>query len=578
MTTILDQQFVAHIFAPAEGPHAPAAYKALRAIWTGCGQLYHMTDPISDSGLPVLLPETLESQPAGAEIALAARERPGADACQAVLRLHHDVLNLSIGIMQPGPWTLPAPPSSDSAGPADIPEWWNSFDFGWNLLCEPRAGLFLGEARFFLARLDAKDEISSASPGLYQSLSPLLPPTVASGQEPSAGVPVLGDFALWETAIRPDDRTLRRFVVAITPDADPVASAWVWSGGDATIPPLARYLLHAAKLRYEMRVWQRDSQSRQLQAALDSLSSEIVRLDAQDPDKEALLAVRSKDARRLSLDLDTLRQTAEIAADNMTRAVDLADLMVPGGPFADDADLARSVLERLGDEIGYLDRAIRKADLIPGTARPVPGLEQAGKPTVHAAERSLEQDRKRNVFVVYGRDEAARKAIFEYLRALDLRPLQWESLVQETGRAAPSLSEAVRQGLLVSTAVIVLMTAEDIVRLHPDLHGRQESQAETADNMQARPNVLLELGMALAVKPDQTLILFIGQQRPVTDLGGLNYIQIQSGSDWRSKVANRLEKAGCPVDRSGQDWLRAGGFDDLAALNRAPGVASDPSQ
>jgi len=548
MTTILDQQFVAHIFAPAEGPFAEAAYKALRAIWTGCGRLYHMTDPIAESGLPLLLPETLESRPGEAEIALAARERPGAAACQAVLRLHHDVLNLSVGMTHP-------------AGSTDG---WASLDFGWQLLCAPHAGLFLGEARLFLARLDAADGIGEASPVLYQSLSPLLPEMAAGDRDPSAGVSVRGEFCLWETAARPDDRSLRRFVAAIAPDADPAASSWVWSGGGVAIPPFARYLLHAAKLRYEMRVWQRDSQSRQHQAALDSLSSEIARLDAQDPQLEALLAVRSKDAKRLSLDLSTLRQTVEIAADNMTRSADLTGLMVPGGPFADDADLARALLVRLGDEISYLELAIQKADLVPDAARP----------TAQAAERSLDEDRRRNVFVVYGRDEKARRAIFEFLRALDLRPLQWESVVSETGSAAPSLSEAVRIGLRICTAVVVLMTAEDIVRLHPDLHEQAESQAETADSMQARPNVLLELGMALAVKPDQTLILFLGQHRPVTDLGGKNYVQVQASSDWRSKVAGRLAQAGCPVDLSGQDWRQAGDFDGLAALGRTPGTTT----
>jgi predicted nucleotide-binding protein len=548
MTTILDQQFVAHIFAPAEGPHAEAAYEAVRAIWSGCGQLYHLTDSIPESELPLFPPENLGSHPVDAEIPLAARQRPGAAACQAVLRLHHDVLNLSIGIAQPDP--------------ADIAAWWSSIEFGWNLLCGPYAELFLGEARIFLAGLDAKDQIGAASADLYANLSLLLPPAGTASGTASAGVPAGEEFALWETAVRPDDRMLRRFVLAIAPDADPVASAWVWSGGDATIPPLARYLLHTAKLRYEKRVWQRDSQSRKLQATLDSLSSEIARLDAQDPDLEALLAVRSKDAKRLSLDLGMLRQTVEIAADNMTRSVDLAGLMVPGGPFADDAGLARSLLERIGDEIAYLDLSIQKADLLPAPVR--------REPTVYEAERSLEDDQKRNVFVVYGRDEPARRALFEFLRALDLRPLQWESLVQKTGSAAPLLSEAVRRGLQISAAVIVLMASEDIVRLHPDLHDEHESKAEAEDNMQARPNVLLELGMALAVKPRQTLLLFLGEQRPVTDLGGINYVQIRKGSNWRNRVASRLSEAGCPIDWPSQDWLQAGNFDDLTAFDRAP--------
>lgn len=451
---------------------------------------------------------------------------------------------------------------------------WNSFDYGWNLLCQPHAKLFLGEARLYLAKLDAEGEVAVAPTALYSSISGPLPWTDGV----SAGVPVLGKFALWEAGDRPDERTLRRLAVAIAPGADPIASAWAWSGGGTAIPPLARYLLHAAKLRYELRVWLRDSRSRQLESTLDSLGSETALLGAQDPRRAELLAVRSNEARRLSADLGILRKSVEIAADNMSRSVDLADLMIPGGPFADDARLAQSLLERIDDQVDYLDRAIQKAALTSALSLPRSGREQAGEPTVFAAESSLHQDRSRNVFVVYGRDEKARRAMFEFLRALDLRPLQWEALVQRTGRAAPSLSETVRRGMQISTAVIVLMTPEDIVRLHPDLHDQPEGPSEMKESMQARPNVLLELGMAYAMKPDQTIILFLGQQRPVTDLGGVNYVQIKRGSDWRSKVASRLELTGCPVDMSGQDWLHAGNFDELDGHDRGPDDGPGSSQ
>ncbi len=79
----------------------------------------------------------------------------------------------------------------------------------------------------------------------------------------------------------------------------------------------------------------------------------------------------------------------------------------------------------------------------PVDVRPQAEVERAEYPTVYAVERALDDHRKRNVFVVHGRDEAARRALFEFLRALDLQPLQWETLVQETGSAAPSLREAI---------------------------------------------------------------------------------------------------------------------------------------
>jgi predicted nucleotide-binding protein len=324
------------------------------------------------------------------------------------------------------------------------------------------------------------------------------------------------------------------------------------------IPPLARYLLHAAKLRYEMRVWRSDSQARELRATLDSLSSELRRLGASDPARERLLRLRSLDVKLLDADLRDLRHAVEIAAGNLSRAFDLSGLLVPGGAFADDAALAQSLLEALDDEVAYLGRAAERAELTQRAA-------QDGTRTPAPAEPGPD-DLRRNVFVVYGRDEPARRAVFEFLRAIGLRPLEWEVLVRATGKGAPSLSETVRTGLAMTRAVIVLMTPEDVVRLHPELHEKNEAEAEAA--LQARPNVLLELGMALAAHPNGTLVLMFGDHRPVTDLGGINFIRVSDTPGCRRKIAGRLQQAGCLVDESGQDWLSAGNFASLGALRR----------
>jgi predicted nucleotide-binding protein len=541
---ILDLQLVAHLFAPVDGPDADAAYRAVAEIWRECGLQFQLTDPIPGIGLPYLLAGTRADLPADGEIALAACERPGAN-CQAVLRLHHDVLNLSIAL---------APPEMTAAQ-----SWWQAVGYQWETLTARHRPHLLGEARLYLARVDADKEVRAANPGLYAGLGGLLP-DADGDRNRSAGVDVPGGLVLWETATEPDDRVLRRFVLAIAPDADPAASAWVWSRGDVAIPPLARYLLHAAKLRYEMRVWRSDSQARELRATLDALSSELRRLGASDPARERLLRLRSLDVKLLDADLRDLRHAVEIAAGNLSRAFDLSGLLVPGGAFADDAALAQSLLEALDDEVAYLGRAAERAELTQRAA-------QDGTRTPAPAEPGPD-DLRRNVFVVYGRDEPARRAVFEFLRAIGLRPLEWEVLVRATGKGAPSLSETVRTGLAMTRAVIVLMTPEDVVRLHPELHEKNEAEAETEAALQARPNVLLELGMALAAHPNGTLVLMFGDHRPVTDLGGINFIRVSDTPGCRRKIAGRLQQAGCLVDESGQDWLSAGNFASLGALRR----------
>jgi len=476
-------------------------------------------------------------------------------------------------------------------------QWWRDLDFQWNLLVERHSATFIGEARLFLARVDAEAGIRSADPLRYTELAALLPaatsavkPENATQPHEPAGVPFPAGFAVWEIGGWPDDRAARRLMIAIAPDADSAASNWAWSPRrTAAIPALARYLLHAAKIRYEARVWQRDSQAPQLRESLDALSAEARRTD--DPAALELLRLRQLDAVLLHADLLAMRRTVEIAADNLRRAVALFSpgslsepQAIPGSLFADDAAVAQSLQERLDDEVGYLaisaDRAEKLAALFASRAQPPPARSAAAPsateppqvraPSASSAVAAGPDTERRNVFVVYGRDNEARHAVFDFLRSLGLRPLEWEELVQATGKMAPFLGETVRAGLELATAVVVLLTPEDVVHLHPDLRERGDGPAEISDTLQARPNVLLELGMALAAKPAATLILIVGEHRTVTDLGGMSYVTLSSDPECRARIANRLRVAGCAVSPIGTDWLTAGNFGGMAAQYRKP--------
>lgn len=561
VTEIRAQQFVVHAFAPADGPGADAAWHAISEIWRGCGPLFGMTAPLAETGLPAEMPVRATARTADGEVALAAKGRPGAT-CQAVLRLHHDVLNLSVGI---------APPEAMSPRHGEWP-WWRDLDYQWNLLAGPQTARLLGEARIFLAPVDAEAAIGRADPALYETLKRLLPDDARS--HAPVGVPFPGGFTVWETAARPDDRTVRRLLVALAPDTDPAVSAWAWSDSTTAIPPLARYLLHAAKIRYELRVWQRDGQARRLWESLDALGTELRRAGTVDTATRELLRLRRLDAALHRADLLAMARTVEIAADNLGRGFTLSDLSTPRSMFADDSELARSLVERLRDEADYLgiamDRAAHVAELL-APAPPVPappsGISQASAPGANG--EITEADRRRNVLVVYGRDEPARLAVFDFLRSLGLHPLEWEELVKATGKMAPFLSESVRKGMEIAAAAVVLLTPEDIVQLHPELHDPNDG-AHEVPGMQARPNVLLELGMALAAKPEATLILLLGEQRPATDLGGMSYVRLTGGAECRSRIADRLRAAGCLVNPVGTDWLTAGDFTRLAAQRRRP--------
>lgn len=111
------------------------------------------------------------------------------------------------------------------------------------------------------------------------------------------------------------------------------------------------------------------------------------------------------------------------------------------------------------------------------------------------------------------------------------------------------------------------MTSDDTVRLHPDLHRSQEKPGEANETLQLRPNVLIELGPALAAKPGKVLLLKVGEQRVITDLNGLSYVQLVDTDECRKRISERLKSAGCAVAHS-TDSLTAGDFTALKAITR----------
>ena len=166
----------------------------------------------------------------------------------------------------------------------------------------------------------------------------------------------------------------------------------------------------------------------------------------------------------------------------------------------------------------------------------------------------------RKVFVVHGRNNAAREALFTLLRAIGLHPLEWSEIVQATGKASPYIGEVLEKGFSIAQAVVVLMTPDDEARLREPYRGPSEPPYETDLTPQPRPNVLLEAGMALGLFPERTVIVELGQLRPVSDIGGRHIIKMNDSAEKRHELAQRLQTAGCQVNFSGTDWYKAGSF------------------
>jgi hypothetical protein len=168
-------------------------------------------------------------------------------------------------------------------------------------------------------------------------------------------------------------------------------------------------------------------------------------------------------------------------------------------------------------------------------------------------------DSSRSVFVVHGRNEALRRAIFDFLRSINLSPMEWSYAVELTGEGSPYIGQVLDAALDHAAAIVVLMTPDEIAYLQPQ-YGDGDEDPETKPAAQARPNVLFEAGMALGRDPRRTVLVEVGVIRPFSDVAGRHAIRLSNDTANRQELANRLKTAGCDVDLRGTDWHNTGDF------------------
>jgi predicted nucleotide-binding protein len=217
-----------------------------------------------------------------------------------------------------------------------------------------------------------------------------------------------------------------------------------------------------------------------------------------------------------------------------------------------------------GDELAQLRSAGSPvAPPVAATAQATPGKSRAGMGRRAAKQRG--HPTPNSVFVVHGRDSAARNAMFTFLRAVGVKPIEWTAAVGMSKKAAPYVGEILDAAFARARAIVVLMTPDDLAQLRPDLLLPSDKPYERVLTGQARPNVLFEAGMAFATHPDRTVIVQLGNVREFSDVAGRHVVHMSNEYSKRQELATKLTNAGCGVDTTGTDWVEAGDFVDPQA-------------
>jgi len=212
----------------------------------------------------------------------------------------------------------------------------------------------------------------------------------------------------------------------------------------------------------------------------------------------------------------------------------------------------------------FLSGLARDIDERPGEIVVTPPPAEQHPPAVGpVAVGGLQDPDPRKVFVVHGRNEEARRALFSFLRAIKLDPLEWSEAVALTKAGAPYVGQILDKAFSQVRAVVVLLTGDDYAGLQPPFVGASDGPDEIGPTPQARPNVLFEAGMAFGRHPDRTILVELGKLRPFSDVGGRHVIRLDNSSKRRKALAERLHTCGCKVDLGGDDWLHEGDFESV---------------
>jgi predicted nucleotide-binding protein len=211
-------------------------------------------------------------------------------------------------------------------------------------------------------------------------------------------------------------------------------------------------------------------------------------------------------------------------------------------------------LDVLGIEVSpSLEELTTQGDQVAGTVPPSLPLQDPGK-----------------VFIVHGRDLKLLDNLGDLLRSVGLTPLSWEEARSLTGKPTPFTEEVVTTAFSKAQAIIILISPDERVQLRNELAA--DGNADIGH--QPRPNVIWEMGLAMAMHHERTILLEVGAVRTLSDLAGRNVIRLDErqgiNTDKRKLLLSALRTAGCTVNMGDATWVSTPALYPAGAVQAPP--------
>ena len=238
--------------------------------------------------------------------------------------------------------------------------------------------------------------------------------------------------------------------------------------------------------------------------------------------------------------------------DEAFKALDRKVLQPRGVVLTDDGyqlpgeKITRNVFDRPqpgADELGPGSKSVRNPATSPSSVwSPADSPSPASSPAPAPAPTG----NNHLVFVVHGRDTRPVTVLDTFLTFCGLQMMSWADARRATGKTQPTTYEIVLAGITRAAAIIVIFSPDDLGRVKDDF-AAGPADPDKKPQGQARQNVILEAGMAFGIAPERTIFVQSDRTRPLSDIDGFNWVNLDGSHDSREDLIGRLRDAKAPV-------------------------------
>jgi len=168
------------------------------------------------------------------------------------------------------------------------------------------------------------------------------------------------------------------------------------------------------------------------------------------------------------------------------------------------------------------------------------GGANGGTSPAPSTSAGIERGSSRQVFLVHGRNEQWKEAVFRLLERAGPHGI---TILNERPNGRSTIVERFEEQDGGSLYAIILLTADDVGA------ARLESGEEPYFSPRARQGVVFEMGfLVAALTPRRVCVLYEDGVELPCDLAGIPYVRLDLAGTWQSKLLLQLRKAGLEYD------------------------------